>query len=291
MPSVAELPTCQNTLHGEAPPIRGTVLSDAVISVDPAWKMNTALGSPPASRVTVPPFRRISDAELYTPGARVCPSRMVTESAGVRDAASLYAVLRSSLAWSATASAAWVAPITWPGGKPVTAVPGLTPTSPVMIDGPVLVTVEPASTANGVAVPNPTGACTDAANAAGAPTIPATSPMAVMVPTAITALTPRRGLSPRATPVTDVTNFPDQRNVRMVSTLATMGCAREPNRSSWPVTSAVQRGYAVAGFLTRPGRRESLTGEQNRNREATEWHTTRSSEHFPRTGLQAVDGT
>ena len=44
--SVAELPTCQNTLHGEAPSIRATVLFDAVISVDPAWKMNTALGSP-----------------------------------------------------------------------------------------------------------------------------------------------------------------------------------------------------------------------------------------------------
>jgi hypothetical protein len=54
VPSVAELPTCQNTLHGEAPLIRATVLFDAVINVDPAWKMNTALGSPCASRVTVP---------------------------------------------------------------------------------------------------------------------------------------------------------------------------------------------------------------------------------------------
>lgn len=36
VPRVAELPTCQNTLHGEAPLMRATVLFDAVISVDPA---------------------------------------------------------------------------------------------------------------------------------------------------------------------------------------------------------------------------------------------------------------
>lgn len=54
VPSVAELPTCQNTLHGEAPLMRATVLFEAVINVDPAWKMNTAFGSPCASRVTVP---------------------------------------------------------------------------------------------------------------------------------------------------------------------------------------------------------------------------------------------
>jgi hypothetical protein len=37
VPSVAELPTCQNTLHGEAPLMRLTVLFDAVIKVEPAW--------------------------------------------------------------------------------------------------------------------------------------------------------------------------------------------------------------------------------------------------------------
>src|SRR3954465_12057355 len=42
---------------------------------------------------------------------------------------------------------------TMPGGKPVTAVPGLTPRSPVMTLGPVLVTVEPPSTAKLCAVP------------------------------------------------------------------------------------------------------------------------------------------
>ena len=35
--------------------------------------------------------------------------------------------MRSAFAWSATASAAWVVPLTVPGPKPVTAVPGLTP--------------------------------------------------------------------------------------------------------------------------------------------------------------------
>ena len=114
--------------------------------------------------------------------------------------------------------------LTVPGGNPVTAVPGLTPRSPEITDGPVLVTVAPASTANEVAVPNPTGACTDAADATGAPTIPATSPMAVMVPTASTALTPRRGLSPRATPVTDVTKFPRSTNLSLMAcTLASNG--------------------------------------------------------------------
>jgi hypothetical protein len=42
------------------------------------------------------------------------------------------------------------------GGKPVIAEPGLTPTSPVMVDDPVFVTVVPASTAKGVALPRPT---------------------------------------------------------------------------------------------------------------------------------------
>jgi hypothetical protein len=63
VPSVAELPTCQNTLHGEAPLMRLTVLFDAVIKVEPAWKMKTALGSPCASRVTVP-VRPIGPAVL-----------------------------------------------------------------------------------------------------------------------------------------------------------------------------------------------------------------------------------
>jgi hypothetical protein len=45
---------------------------------------------------------------------------------------------------------------TVPGGKPVIAVPGLTPRSPEITEGPVFVTVWPANTANEVAVPRPT---------------------------------------------------------------------------------------------------------------------------------------
>lgn len=54
VPNVAELPTCQTTLHACAPLINLTALLLAVISVEPAWKMNTAFGSPCASSVKVP---------------------------------------------------------------------------------------------------------------------------------------------------------------------------------------------------------------------------------------------
>jgi hypothetical protein len=74
-----------------------------------------------------------------------------------RPAASLYAMVRSDCACAATASAAWIGPFTVPGGNPVTAEPGLTPRSPFTTEGPVLVTVEPASTAKLLAVPRPTG--------------------------------------------------------------------------------------------------------------------------------------
>ena len=94
------------------------MLLDAVISVDPAWKMKTAVGSPCASRVTVP-VSESAEAALYTPGTRVSPPRSLgTAIGGVRPAASLYAVVRSVWACSATASAAcWVPLITVPGGS------------------------------------------------------------------------------------------------------------------------------------------------------------------------------
>jgi hypothetical protein len=102
VPRVAELPTCQNTLHAWAPSISLTVLLDAVMSVDPAWKMNTELRLFCPSRVTVP-VRPIEEDALYTPGARVWPPRSVdTTLAGVRPAASLYAVVRSAWACLAT---------------------------------------------------------------------------------------------------------------------------------------------------------------------------------------------
>ena len=54
VPNVAELPTCQKTLHACAPFSRTTLLLDAVVRLDPAWKMNTAFGSPPPFNVTEP---------------------------------------------------------------------------------------------------------------------------------------------------------------------------------------------------------------------------------------------
>ena len=77
----------------------------------------------------------------------------------MRPAASLYAVVRSDWACKATASAAWMVPLTMPGGKPGTAVPGMTPRSPLIVVGPVLVTVWPARTPKLSAVPRPTGGC------------------------------------------------------------------------------------------------------------------------------------
>jgi hypothetical protein len=52
--SVAELPTCQNTLQAFAPLIMTTDELGAVMSVLPIWKTKTALGSPCASSVRIP---------------------------------------------------------------------------------------------------------------------------------------------------------------------------------------------------------------------------------------------
>ncbi len=54
VPNVAELPTCQKTLHDWAPLIKTTWLADAVIRVEAIWKMNTASGLPWPSKVSVP---------------------------------------------------------------------------------------------------------------------------------------------------------------------------------------------------------------------------------------------
>lgn len=63
VPSVAELPTCQNTLQAWAPLVRMTVLLDAVMRVEPAWKMNTALGLLPPFNVT-DPVKLMEELEL-----------------------------------------------------------------------------------------------------------------------------------------------------------------------------------------------------------------------------------
>jgi len=60
--TVAELPTCQKTLHAWAPPVSITRLLTAVISVDWVWKMKTSSGPPLSVRVPVIP--NVPDAEV-----------------------------------------------------------------------------------------------------------------------------------------------------------------------------------------------------------------------------------
>src|SRR5659263_729053 len=143
VPSVAEVPTCQKTLLAKAPPLRMTWRPAVVVSVDAIWKIQTPL---PES-VRSPDDIASEEVDLYRPGARVCPPILPATVIGAveRPAASLYAVVRQSLALFARVSLTCMAPpVTVPGGKPVTADPGLKPRSPLRMVGPVLVTVEPA---------------------------------------------------------------------------------------------------------------------------------------------------
>jgi len=65
-----------------------------------------------------------------------------------------YAAVTPSWACAATALPAWIEPfVTLVARMPVTALPGLTPSEPRIVVGPVLVTVEPARTANAAALP------------------------------------------------------------------------------------------------------------------------------------------
>jgi hypothetical protein len=69
--------------------INDTVLFDAVVSAVPTWKMNTAFGSPWASRVNVPVIPRLVLA-VYTPPTKVRPPASGGRAAVVdRPAASL----------------------------------------------------------------------------------------------------------------------------------------------------------------------------------------------------------
>jgi hypothetical protein len=54
VPSVAELPISQKTLQGSAALMNAMVLDDAVVSVEPTWKIQIASASPRASSVNVP---------------------------------------------------------------------------------------------------------------------------------------------------------------------------------------------------------------------------------------------
>src|SRR5580704_3287291 len=75
-----------------------------------------------------------------------------------RPAASMYAAVKSVFAVAGVGSGGVkIVPFTIPGGKPTTALPGLTPRSPLIIVGPTLVTVEPARAAKFAAEPRLTG--------------------------------------------------------------------------------------------------------------------------------------
>jgi hypothetical protein len=55
---VAEVPTCQNTLQGNAPPAKATMAPVAVVRVRPIWKIHTSVELPVSVRV---PFSSASD--------------------------------------------------------------------------------------------------------------------------------------------------------------------------------------------------------------------------------------
>ena len=54
VPSVAELPTCHQTLEALAPPVRRIRVPAIVVSVPCVWKTNTASALPPALSVRSP---------------------------------------------------------------------------------------------------------------------------------------------------------------------------------------------------------------------------------------------
>ncbi len=145
VPRVAELPTCQNTLQPEPLLIMTTDELLAVVSVLPIWKTKSALGLPRALRVSVPVRlsrrRETIDARRERQSAQILTSQV--EIGTGRPASALYAVVTSTWACCATASV-WctVSSQRDAPARPVIEVPGQTPRSPMMVVGPVLVTVE-----------------------------------------------------------------------------------------------------------------------------------------------------
>ena len=73
-PMVAELPTCQNTLHGCTPPVSTTLLPGPVMSVLTLWKIKTELALPAKVKV---PVNESPELAAYTPGESVWPPRSV----------------------------------------------------------------------------------------------------------------------------------------------------------------------------------------------------------------------
>ena len=168
VPRVAELPTCQNTLHGLAPLISETLLFEPVMRVDPAWKMKTAAELPCASSVRGRDPVSPSVSPLYRPAYRVVPpSSTGTNSGPDLLAASVYATCRAAFAFNARSFLSSITPLViWPCSSPLTLEgfpsPGLTPTEPLITDPPASVTVEPARIAYGSAAPRPTVGTTTA---------------------------------------------------------------------------------------------------------------------------------
>ena len=142
VPIVAELPTCQKTLHELAPPVIEMRVPEPIVSVDAAWNTHTESALP--ASVSAPVSASESAPPEYTPGVSDRPFNWLRpERVGVRDAATSYAVVVSRWAWAAAASVRCTTPFTTPGDgapNPVIEVPGETPTSPFTTDGPVFVT-------------------------------------------------------------------------------------------------------------------------------------------------------
>ena len=145
-PRVADVPTCQKTWQLCASFSSTTRLLDAVVRPAPIWKMNTASGSPFASRVREPVSSGgaggLVDAGHQSPPAELCTDGRVGGLAG----GIVVGGLQVCLGLECLRVGAWMTPPTLPGGKPTTAVPGWTPALPLSVLGPVFVTVWPART-------------------------------------------------------------------------------------------------------------------------------------------------
>jgi hypothetical protein len=121
VPSVAELPTTQNTFFACAPLIRLTELLSAVINVLAVLRIKTALLSPLPFSVSVPVNPKVP--ESYTPGGSVDPPNSAPiEAVEVRPAASLYAVTRSFFAFCVKVSPAWSVPFNVREPSPVSVI-------------------------------------------------------------------------------------------------------------------------------------------------------------------------
>ena len=112
--------------------------------------MKTAFSFPFALSVRLPDRRRAPfPVAAYTPGPSVKPARSALTVAEMeRPSALRYAVVRLAFAVTAAGFAMFLIPgaVMIPGGKPVTEDPGERPKLSLRMDGPVLVTVEPART-------------------------------------------------------------------------------------------------------------------------------------------------